>query len=272
MPTLAIESITLTDTLPKDQILCAAKAGFEMVSLWTVPPTFYPKQLMTPAMERECAALLADNGIKVHSIEMIDLLSAEAVLAARPAMELGARMGGEMLVTVHVGNPDHAEAVDVLGLLAQEAAQFGLRIVFEPLCMGRTRTLGEARDLLADAGVEGGILFDTFHFVRLGETLADLAVIDPSLIWCVQVNDGVAGTPADQWLAEALHERLYPGEGDFPLVEVLRAVPRDVPWAIETPSVRRAKAGVSPEAQAKEAFAAMRRLVAQVEAAEERGA
>jgi hypothetical protein len=45
------------------------------------------------------------------------------------------------------------------------------------------------------------------------------------------------------------------------LAELLKAAPRDVPWAIETPSLRRAKAGVTAEAQARETVALMRELV-----------
>jgi hypothetical protein len=42
---------------------------------------------------------------------------------------------------------------------------------------------------------------------------------------------------------------------------LLKAVPRDVPWAIETPSLRRAKAGVTAEGQARETIALMHELV-----------
>ena len=62
------------------------------------------------------------------------------------------------------------------------------------------------------------------------------------------------------------NEKNYPepsmfGEGEFPLVELLRATPRDIPWAIETPSLRRANAGVTALEQAREAMAALQGLL-----------
>ena len=89
----------------------------------------------------------------------------------------------------------------------------------------------------------------------------ELRAIEPGLIRYVQVNDGLAWIPDEQMVAESLGERLYPGEGAFPLVDLLKAAPRDVPWAIETPSLRRAQAGVSAEDQARETMALMRELL-----------
>jgi hypothetical protein len=59
-------------------------------------------------------------------------------------------------------------------------------------------------------------------------------------------------------------ERLYPGDGDFPLFDFLRAAPRDQTLGIECPSLRRARSGVSAADQAKEAMAKLRRTMAEV--------
>ena len=142
-----------------------------------------------------------------------------------------------------------------------EARRFGLKVNLEPVAMGQTRTLAQAAELIRQAGVDAGILFDTYHFARVGGQLADITAIRPGLIRYIQVCDGLLAVPEADWTAESLQERLYPGYGEFPLLEMLRCLPGDIPWAIETPSLRRASAGISPEAQAREAHQALGTLV-----------
>ena len=127
--------------------------------------------------------------------------------------------------------------------------------------MGRTRTLAEARDLIREAGVDAGILYDTYHLMRSGARAEDVAAIGPGLIRYIQINDGPATIPPEEMLAEAAGKRLYPGEGVFPLVDLLASAPTGIPWAIETPSLRRARAGMPPQMQAQEAMAALQRLL-----------
>jgi len=264
MPRLSLDCLTLTDTAPEDLIRSAFNAGFDLVSLWAHSPGIYPKQQLTQASAIRCAALLADTGVTVHAIEAVDIASSEAVLAARPAIDLGAMVGAKAVVAYHHVNPDRMQAADALARLAEEAEQRGMEVVLEPVAMGHTRTPAAARDLIRDAGVDAGILFDTYHFTRAGGTLADIAGVEPSLIRRVQINDGLVHVPESEWLSETVGERLYPGQGEFPLVDLLRALPADVPWAIESPSLRRMRAGISPEAQAAEAFAALQNLLRQL--------
>jgi sugar phosphate isomerase/epimerase len=261
MPRLSLDCLTLTDTSPSDLIRSASTAGFDLVSISVNPPAAYPRQIVTRAVEVECAALFAGTGVDVHSLEVFDLVSEERIRACRPALELGARLGGKVAVAIHAANPDRAHVVDLLAALVELAGEYGLGVNLEPIAMGLTRTLAEARDLIRDAGVDAGILFDTYHLMRTGGSVDHLRAIEPGLIRYVQINDGPLYVSPENMYAEAVGERLYPGEGVFPLTELLRAAPVDIPWAIETPSLRRAQRGVSPQMQAKEAMAAMRRLL-----------
>jgi hypothetical protein len=63
---LSLDGMTLTNTKPVDLIRSAKAAGFDQVSLWLQPPSPFPLQLLTPAMERECAQALAETGIRVR--------------------------------------------------------------------------------------------------------------------------------------------------------------------------------------------------------------
>jgi sugar phosphate isomerase/epimerase len=258
---LSLDCLTLTDTNPTDLIRAAAAAGFDLVSLWVNPPAAYPRALLTPAMARECAALMDGTGVSVHGIEAFDMVSVQGVRAFRPALELGARLGAKSVLAYHGANPERAEVSEALASFVELAGEHGLRVNLEPVAIGRTRTLAEAEALIRDAGAEAGILFDCCHLVRSGSSIDDLRAIAPGRIRYIQINDGPAQMAPGAMLAEASGERLYPGEGEFPLAEIMRLLPTDVPWGIEAPSLRRARAGLSAEAQAREAMAALRVLL-----------
>lgn len=264
MITLSLDALTVTDTSPPDLIRSAAAAGFPLVSLWINELTAFPRQRLLPAMERECAALFRDTGVAVYSLEALNLVSEEAIRAHRPGLELGARLGAKVASCYQGSNPDHGHAADLLAQFVETAGEFGLEVVLEPVAMAHTRTLAEAEALIARSGASVGILFDTWHLIRTGGGVAELRAIDPARIRYVQINDGLLEIAPEMMIPEATGERLYPGEGEFPLVELLRLLPRDIPWAVETPSVRRAQRGDSAQQQAQEVMAAMQRLLARV--------
>ncbi len=264
---LSLDCITLTNTTPQDLIRSAGAAGFDLVSLWVKPPARYPLQLVTPAIERECAAVLSDTNVSVHTLESFDISSAADVESHRPILDLGARLGAKAAAALHIRNTNLAEVGDSLGAFVALAGEYGLGVNIEPIAMCQTATLAQARDLIRSAGVDAGIIFDVYHLVRTGGSVQDLRSIDPALIRYVQANDAPATVTPEVMRYEAAEERLYPGDGEFPLVELLSAAPTDVPWGIESPSLRRARSGMSAQAQATEGMTAMRRLIGKIECA-----
>jgi sugar phosphate isomerase/epimerase len=258
---LSLDCLTLTDTSASDLIRSASAAGFDLVSLWVNPPAAYPRQIVTRAIEQECAALFAATGVRVHSLEVFDLVSEAAIRGYRPSLEMGARLGGKEALVIHAANPDRVHVVDLLATFVELALEYELGVNVEPIAMGRTRTLADARDLIRDARVDAGIVFDTYHLIRTGGSVANVRAVESGLIRYVQVNDGPPYVALENLRAEAAGERLYPGDWVFPLTELLHAAPADVPWAIETPSLRRAQSGISAQMQAAEGMAAMRQLI-----------
>ena len=262
MRKLSLDSLTLTDTEPQEAIRAAAEAGFDFCSLWIIPPPLFPSPIVTPEKERECAAVLSDTGIEVVALEVFDLHSMSGVEDCKPLLEMGARLGGKAALTINYSNPDRAESAEILAFFAETAASFGLATNLEPVAGGQSQTLAEARDLIRASGADVGICLDPHHLFRAGGTVADIASIEPGLIRYVQICDGPIPQPSEIAATEAVCERLYPGDGDFPLSEFLRAAPGDVILGIECPSLRRAQAGMSAADQAREGIAAMRRLLA----------
>lgn len=261
-PPLALDSLTLTDTRPQVALRAAAEAGFDAVSLWVHPPPLFPGPLLAPADERECAAILADTGLAVLALEVFDLGSAAAVEAARPRLEMGARLGAASALAINYSNPDAGEVAEVLARFAEVAAQCGLATNLEPVCGGPCATLAAGQALIAAAGANVGLCFDPHHLIRSGGGLAELRAVPAGAIRYVQLCDGPIPQPPAIAASEAVCERLYPGDGDFPLAALLAAAPRDVPVGIECPSLARAAAGRSPLEQAQEALTKARALLA----------
>ena len=87
----------------------------------------------------------------------------------------------------------------------------------------------------------------------------------PGAIRYLQLCDGPIPQPAEIAKTEAVGERLYPGDGDFQLIDFLRAAPRDVIVGAECPSISRAQSGVSAIDQAREGLRKMRAVLALVD-------
>ena len=264
---LCLDSLTVTNTEPVDLIRAAKSAGFDLVSLWVQPPPIFPLALVTQAKLKACKAALAETGIRVGPLEVFVLSTAEAVKSYRPALELGAELGAKTASAINVQNSNPVEVSELFAQLAELARECGLGVTLEPLAMFATSTLAQARDIIRAARVDAGIVLDAFHLVRKGGTVADVRAMEPGLIRHVQLCDGVASVSQEAMHYEASYERLYPGDGAFPLVELLSAAPTDVSWGIEAPSQRRAESGISAEMQAKEAMTAMRRVIDRIPAA-----
>lgn len=106
-------------------------------------------------------------------------------------------------------------------------AEHGVICDIENLPMWGVATLQQAWDLVRTADApNGGIVFDTLHYIRSNSDLATLRSIPGNMIHCVQVNDGPLKLPKDVRLEDNCFDRLWPGEGEFPLIAILQTLAR----------------------------------------------
>lgn len=87
------------------------------------------------------------------------------------------------------------------------------------------------------------ILVDLLHLHRSGGTPADLAKVDPALLRGAQLCDGPNEATREEYLDQALNERMVPGEGDMPVVDFLATLPRDLVFGLEIPLRKHIEAG-----------------------------
>jgi sugar phosphate isomerase/epimerase len=120
---------------------------------------------------------------------------------------------------------DVDELVEHYAAICRLAGEFGLICDLENIPMWGVRGLGDAWTIVSRSGApNGGLVFDSLHFVRSRSTLETLASIPGERIHCVQVSDGPARLPTDTTLEEECFFRLWPGEGEFPLCEMMQVL------------------------------------------------
>jgi len=163
-------------------------------------------------------------------------------------------------------DPDLGRTFDQFATLTDLAAQRGLQTVVEPV---PGLTVGDLPTALA-AGEHVGrsdfrLLIDTMHLVRSGSSAADVVAIDPDRIGYAQLNDTTLRPRLDNYMEEAMFERMVPGEGELPLRDILSALPPDIVIELEVPRRSLALAGVSPIDRLRPCVEAARRLLSEVE-------
>jgi sugar phosphate isomerase/epimerase len=163
-------------------------------------------------------------------------------------------------------DPDLGRSLDQFAAFAAAAADRGLQTTLE---FAKSLALTDLETAVAAVRSVGRpdfrLLIDTMHVVRSGSTAADLAALDPSLFGYVQLSDNTLEQRGAAYRDDS-SDRLAPGEGELPLVDIMLALPDWLPVGVEVPMRSRATAGVSARTCARLAVEAARAVLAQVRA------
>jgi sugar phosphate isomerase/epimerase len=263
-PSLSLDCLTLPDVAPIDLVRVAAEVGYGSFSLWVQPPALYDVMLATPVMTADLARAITDHSVTLGNLEVFNVNTDEPITVYEPAIALGAQLGARTATAIAFGEPlpDIAERFAAFHALC---ADHGILPLVEPIAMGNVRTPQDGVDLIRAAGVDARLVIDCLHLVRTGCTADALLAIPPEYVGHVQICDGPAAVTPDELGLEATANRLYPGEGAFPLVEILAAVPPGATLGLEVPNVARLERGMPPADRAREALSAARAVLDQVD-------
>ena len=271
MRTAALHHLTVRTVAPAQLPAIAAAAGFREVCLFTHVPAVTltgsggasaPFPLVTAQNAPAVAAALREHGVGVINCEYFPVSATVPVGNYRDALALGAQLGARRAVT-HIHDTDSSRAVDRLGQLADLAAEYGLGLGLEfmglsPACNSIARAAWYARQV---GRANLGIAIDALHLIRTGGSPDDVRALPGELIAYAQLCDGASLRPARDYRGEAL-DRLMPGGGIFPLVEIVRALPLTTDLDIEVPCAAESDA-LAPLDRACTAQDAARRLFMQ---------
>ncbi len=244
MRSLALHQITAIEASPPELVSIAADLGCQQVCVFVVSPEVLLSEqdvpagrfpVVTPGGKREMLERLNGTGLSVSNIEFFPLGPAVEVDAYREALELGAALGARRAVC-HIHDPETQRAIANFGRLCEMAADCGMEVGLE--FMGLTpacNCLQRARYFIEQTGVDNaGIAIDALHLVRTGGSVADVQQLPPRLISYAQICDGAGRQITSDYFPEALN-RVIPGEGVFPLRELIAAIPDQTPLDVEVP-------------------------------------
>jgi len=234
---LSLAHLSLIDHSPEQLIRTAGEAGFDLVDLRLAPATPMDRVYNADALAALCRALkpiLRDTGLRIWDVEIIRLNDQTRAEDYLPLMETAAELGARRIKLV-CDSSDHARIAAIISQLCDLAAPFGLILDLEYMIFSGVKSLGAAI-ALAKTCVRPNlrVLVDALHWVRAGDALK---TADPAWLGYVQLCDGPLQGPTDPdgLIREARTQRLAPGEGEFPLDDLLSAMPPNCVASLEVP-------------------------------------
>jgi len=238
--------LTTPNCAPPEMIYMAARAGYDYVSLRTIPwglpnePNFGLAK--NKALLRQTKRALDETGIKLHDTEDARIYDAVDLIGYLPEMEVAAELGARCLLT-NIWTDDRNFVVEKFAELCDLAKPLGLTVILEFVTWASITNIKETLEVIKAAKRDNvGIVFDMLHFHRSRCSLEDLAAIPKE--WCRLIHlcdaPGEIPTAKEGLIHTGRAERLYVGEGDIDIAAVVKRLP-DTVYGIEVPNLLRAK-------------------------------
>lgn len=220
------------DADARSLVEAAAHAGFDGVGL-----RFTDEHALSAPGVAEIRTLLASTGMRLFDAEVHRI--AEATLDPAPLIDTAAALGASHVLVV--SRLDDARTLDELGRFAEACRAAGMVAALEYMAATNPNSAAGAIDMAQAADTV--IVVDLLHHHRLGLGADELQdVVASGRLGWVQVCDAPlvapGGDPTDAALLldEARHHRLPPGDGQLPLLELLRVVSAGTPISVEVQS------------------------------------
>jgi len=242
--------LTIPGTNPMEQIKIAAEAGYDSVSLRTIPmhlpnePEFVMEK--DEALFKATKAALKEYNMPLMDIELARVRPDLDIAEYEPAFEKAAELGATDVLG-SIWTRDKAFYIEKAGRIADMAKQYGLCYNVEFLPWAGVRNLQEAITLMDILNKDNiFIMVDTLHAGRAGVTAAELLRTDKKYFRFIHLCDGPAGPDGDPvldnikddlMLFTAREGRMYVGEGVMDVAGMVAAIP-GAPLSIELPNAK----------------------------------
>lgn len=247
---IGIEFLSVFNLPPIDFVNLAADLGCETISTGLTSSPFNPLGLAewslrdNASLREQMVVAMYDRNITIGLGEGFAVREQVDVAGRYRDLALMAELGVGRINTISL-DPDLTRSLDQFAMLAELAAEFDMETTLE---FGPGMTIGTLA-----AAVEAvrhvnrpdfKLLIDTMHLLRSGSTAADVAALPPEMIGYVQLCDSPLVDGERSYMEEAMFERMTPGTGELPLLDVLAALPAELPLSLEIPQLTLARAGV----------------------------
>jgi sugar phosphate isomerase/epimerase len=243
-PRFSLAHLTVLGCTPAEATHIAAETGYDCVSFRLIAlglpgePVYALHQ--DKAALRETKAALASTGLTLQDIEVARISDDREVRDYAPALETAAELGARHVLASGFG-ASPGRIADQFVQLCALARPLGLTVDMEFMPFSDIKDLQQAYTLVTAGGQDNaGILIDTLHFDRSPSTLAQLDAMPKHFFHFAQLNDAphLTAPTVEQMLYTARNERLYLGEGEIPIREIMARLP-GVPCSLEIAHVRR---------------------------------
>lgn len=267
MERLGIDCLSVFGLPPVQFVELAARLGCGFVT-FGVPVTFNPESYPSycckdPLTQREVQAALRDHGIAVKVGEGFFFMPGMEAKHFALHLDAMAELGAQTINMVSM-NGDLGRSLDGFAALAEMSAARGMSSSVEFVAGQVVGNLEDAAKAVRHVGrPDFKLVVDMLHLARSAGTVSDLANLDPDTIGYIQLCD--CRYEATDYVQEAMYERMRPGTGELPLLELLAALPRDIPVGIEIPQRSLANAGLGPMERLQPCVEAARALLAKVD-------
>lgn len=257
MHLLSLAAGVLPEFSPEEIARAAVESGFKATG-FTVKPDEW-----TAATTRRVQDILRGTGVEVLDVEPV-WIGADGQIndGHRMILNVGAELGAKNALIVSSCSDDdrNRRAFEALAIHAESC---GLRACLEFLRITAIQKLSQALAIVEAVGhPAGGVLVDSIHLARCGE-FHRLPEVDPKWMPYTQFCDGRAtcGEDYQSLLADAVDERMLPGEGALLLRESLQIFRPDIPLALEIRSKALRDAFPDPVARARRVLDSARRYL-----------
>jgi sugar phosphate isomerase/epimerase len=239
---LSLAQLTINEACGPDLIEAAAQAGFDAVGLRVISPAGAVPHPMIAGNEqllREVERSLAATGLSILDVNSFWITPQTTVENFKPVLDAAIRLRAPNILVV-IDDRDLARGSAVLAECCAVAGPAGIKIALEFQPYGAVRSLDETVRIIRETGLPNiGIVLDVLHLYRSGRCAADVAALPAGMLAFVQFCDApLAGPPREELRVESRGRRLYPGEGELPLFELMDVLPSGIILDIETPCAR----------------------------------
>lgn len=263
---LSLHQLTALDASPAELVQIAAQLGLDAVCLFTDVPerarSIYPAVARADVDALRAAMTAAD--IILSNVEVFPLDRDDEPHRFDQGLAIGAALGATR-ATAHIHDADLSRAIGRFGAFCDVAAGHGIDAGLEFNAFSSVADAATAETIVREAGrANGRIVLDMLHHVRSGGTAADVRQI-ADLVDFAQLCDGPAAIADDRRWHEAVSERMLPGEGAFPLVDLIQALRADTIIDLECPRKAAMKAGEAAVERCRRAATAARTLLDRID-------
>jgi len=117
------------------------------------------------------------------------------------------------------------QLIDGFGHLCERAAKLDIWVDLEPMPFFGCNDVAAAWAVVGGAAQHNsGILMDTWHFYKAGQTLDCIADIPGRYFRTMQINDAPIAQITDSLMEDTIKHRRWPGQGELPVHDFIRAV------------------------------------------------